>query len=114
MSGRRLDMAGPGTRRCGDVAERTMRRRWMIVVVVGAAAAWCAPLPAVGAADAAVAAATGPAIAAGSWRHAHEVPGLSALNASGIGFVLSVSCGSAGNCAVGGEYRDGSGHPQAF
>jgi len=25
-----------------------------------------------------------------------------------------VSCGSAGNCAAGGSYRDGSGNPQGF
>jgi hypothetical protein len=91
-----------------------MRRRWMIVVVVGAAAAWCVPVPVAGAADAAVTAATGPAIGAGSWRHAIEVPGLGALNAGGEAFVFSLSCGSAGNCAAAGEYSDGSGHRQAF
>ncbi len=91
-----------------------MRRRWMTVVVAGAAAAWCVPLPVAGAADAAVAGATGGAIAAGSWRHAIEVPGLGALNAGGNAWVFSVSCGSAGNCAAGGQYADGSGHIQAF
>jgi hypothetical protein len=29
-------------------------------------------------------------------------------------FLASVSCGSAGNCAAGGIYTDGSGHQQGF
>ena len=114
MLWRKLGMAGPGTRRCGDVVEATTRRRWLIVVVAGAAAAWRLPLPAAGAADAAVARATGPAVAAGSWRHAVEVPGLGALNAGGNAGVFSVSCGKADNCAAGGRYTDSSGHGQAF
>jgi hypothetical protein len=41
---------------------------------------------------------------ASSWARAIEVPGLRALAKGGGGQVTSVSCGSAGNCAAGGEY----------
>ena len=50
----------------------------------------------------------------GRWRRAVEVPGSGALNAGGNAGVNSVSCPSAGNCAAGGFYRDGSGLGQAF
>ncbi len=50
----------------------------------------------------------------GTWGKAMEVPGSAALNAGGDAFVSSVSCASAGNCAAGGQYADGSGHGQAF
>lgn len=40
----------------------------------------------------------------GRWGRAIEVPGLGALNTTGLAVVLSLSCGSAGNCAVGGWY----------
>jgi hypothetical protein len=43
-----------------------------------------------------------------------EVPGLGALNKGGDAEVTSVSCGSAGNCAAGGSYRDGDRHRQGF
>jgi hypothetical protein len=43
-----------------------------------------------------------------------EVPGLGALNAGGTADLFSVSCGSAGNCAAGGDYRDGGGHQHGF
>jgi hypothetical protein len=49
----------------------------------------------------------------GSWGKAVEVPGLAALN-NGFASVLSVSCGSAGNCAVSGYYEDKHGHGQGF
>jgi hypothetical protein len=42
------------------------------------------------------------------------VPGLRALNQGLHAVVRSVSCGSAGNCAAGGNYRDRLGHGQAF
>src|SRR5260370_42303225 len=90
-----------------------MRRRWMTVVVAGAAAAWCVPLPVAGAADAAVAGATGGAIAAGSWRHAVEVPGLGALNAGGNAWVFSVAGGSAGHRPAGGVGVGGAGRAPA-
>jgi len=36
------------------------------------------------------------------------------LNAGGNAAIFSVSCPSAGNCAAGGDYKDGAGHTQAF
>ena len=45
----------------------------------------------------------------GRWGTAIEVPGLAALNKGGEAFADSVSCPSAGNCAVGGTYLDGNG-----
>ena len=84
-----------------------MRWRWVMIVAAGAAVAWCGPLAAGGTADAVLAG------AAGSWRHAIEVPGLGTLNAGGEAGVRSVSCGSAGNCAAGGFYT-GSVSGQAF
>jgi hypothetical protein len=45
---------------------------------------------------------------------AREVPGTAKLNQGGDALIDSVSCGSAGNCSVGGSYTDSSGHSQAF
>jgi hypothetical protein len=45
----------------------------------------------------------------GRWGTAIEVPGLAALNTGGYAEVNSVSCASAGNCAVGGDYSFGQG-----
>jgi len=50
----------------------------------------------------------------GRWGTAIEVPGTAALNASGVAWVNSMSCGSAGNCSVVGRYADGAGHQQVF
>ena len=50
----------------------------------------------------------------GTWQAAIKVPGTAALNKGGRADVLSVSCPSAGNCAAGGRFTDGSGHIQAF
>jgi hypothetical protein len=50
----------------------------------------------------------------GAWGQAIEVPGLAALNTGGDAQVSSVSCGSAGSCAAGGDYKDGDGHQQGF
>jgi len=50
----------------------------------------------------------------GSWGKAIEVPGTGILNAGGSAQVVSVSCASAGDCAVGGFYTDGSKEIQAF
>jgi hypothetical protein len=50
----------------------------------------------------------------GRWGSRIEVPGSAALNAGGNAQVLSVSCPSAGNCAVGGYYTDRALHDQAF
>ena len=55
--------------------------------------------------------------ASGHWGPAVQpVPGLGGrgLNAGGQAWVSSVSCASAGNCAVGGSYRDGHRHGQAY
>ena len=40
----------------------------------------------------------------GRWGSHVQVPGLAALNEGGNAWVMSVSCGSAGNCAAGGHY----------
>jgi hypothetical protein len=50
----------------------------------------------------------------GTWHTAREVPGTAALNQRGGAEALSVSCVSAGNCAVGGFYSDSFGNVQAF
>ena len=50
----------------------------------------------------------------GVWGRAIEVPGLGALNKGGYAEVSSVSCASAGNCAVGGDYEDRAGNGQGF
>ena len=47
----------------------------------------------------------------GRWGKAIEVPGLAALNTYNYATINSVSCASAGNCAVGGYYS-GGGSPQ--
>jgi PASTA domain len=49
-----------------------------------------------------------------SWGTAKEVPGTAALNRDGDAGMFSVSCATAGNCAGGGQYVDGSSHGQAF
>ncbi len=94
-----------------------MRWHRVMAVLAGAAAVWCvAPLAAGGAAVAgrAVLAAAHGVTLAGVWGRATEVPGLGSLNKGGFAQVNSVSCPSAGNCAAGGFYLDGSGHRQAF
>ncbi|HEY3902368.1 MAG TPA: hypothetical protein VGM14_00495 [Streptosporangiaceae bacterium] len=50
----------------------------------------------------------------GVWGNATEVPGLAALNVAGFAEALTVSCGSAGNCAAGGYFYDHHNHQQAF
>ena len=50
----------------------------------------------------------------GRWGQATAVPGLAALSFGQYAGLPSVSCGSAGNCAVGGIYRDASFTEQAF
>jgi hypothetical protein len=42
----------------------------------------------------------------GTWHTAMEVPGTATLNQGGA-WIVSVSCGSAGNCSAGGTYGDG-------
>jgi hypothetical protein len=51
----------------------------------------------------------------GQWGRAAGVPGLGALNKRGTNEAAElVSCGSAGNCAVAGDYTDGDGHRQGY
>jgi hypothetical protein len=50
----------------------------------------------------------------GTWHNAEEVPGSGTLNAGGNAYLLSLSCASAGNCAAGGQYENGSGNLQGF
>jgi hypothetical protein len=50
----------------------------------------------------------------GTWGTAMRIPGLFTLNAGGEAEVDAVSCGSPGNCAVGGTYLDRRGHHLAF
>jgi hypothetical protein len=49
----------------------------------------------------------------GTWGTAIEVPGLAVLNTGGDAQFMSLSCGSAGNCAAGGSYT-ANGGTQAF
>src|SRR5215472_14787617 len=90
-----------------------MRRHRVVKVLAGAAAVWWAAPMAVTAAPAA-----GAIARVGTWHTAIEVPGLGSLNKGagreGGAQVSSLSCGSPGNCAAGGFYRDRSGHGQAF
>jgi cytochrome c551/c552 len=57
---------------------------------------------------------TGAATSGGIWGAAEEVPGVAALNQGGNAEIVSISCGSAGNCSGGGYYKDASGTDQAF
>lgn len=50
----------------------------------------------------------------GAWHTALQVPGTAVTRQIGHAWVLSVSCASAGNCAAGGFYTNGSEHLQAF
>ncbi len=92
-----------------------MRRRQVLVVAAGAVAllgAGCAqatpatttPMPSTTPLSTAAAAFPAAGAPAGSWGRAIEVPGLAALDKVGGAVVVSVSCGSAGNCAAGGDY----------
>src|SRR6516225_522267 len=87
-----------------------MRRHRVMLVLAGAAAVWwwAAPMTVT------AAPAAGAIARAGIWHTAIEVPGLGSLNKGGRAFLASVSCASAGNCAAGGAYTDGSGYEQAF
>jgi hypothetical protein len=50
----------------------------------------------------------------GVWGTAVEVPGTAALNIDGNATVDAISCASAGNCAAGGGFKDGSASFQAY
>jgi hypothetical protein len=106
--------------------ERTLKyrpaARYMAALAVSIAAvlptAGCsAPGPAApGPAAPSVAAPASGVSASGHWGTATPVPGLAdrGLNAGGRAGVSSVSCASAGNCTIGGSYRDSHNHDQAY
>jgi virginiamycin B lyase len=50
----------------------------------------------------------------GTWGNAQPVPKLGTLNQGEVAQVLSVSCGTPGNCAAAGYYKDSAEQPQAF
>jgi hypothetical protein len=50
----------------------------------------------------------------GTWQHARQIPGISALSLGGAANAVVVSCGGTGNCSIGGSYTDGASHLQAF
>ena len=81
-------------------------RQGALALLAVAAAALPILLPGTGQAGVGVRAfgATRPAALAGSWGTAREVPGMSALNHSGVAQVNSVSCASPGYCSAGGSY----------
>ena len=90
-----------------------MRRRWVVVFASGAVAllgTGCAQAtpntttPKPGTTPASTPAAVPTAVPTGSWGRASEVPGLAVLDTAGSAHIVSVSCGSPGNCAVGGYY----------
>src|SRR5215467_11534525 len=92
-----------------------VRRRWVVVFAAGAVAllgAGCAqatPATTTPPSTTPVSAAAVVPAAAGSWGRAIAVPGLAALDGGRHGRIMSVSCGSAGNCAAGGFYVNGHG-----
>ena len=73
---------------------------WCTGVVLAGAIAVCVPSAA--------------AQSAGSWGRAIGVPGLAALNLGGSASVTTMSCPSAGNCAVSGYYSDRHEKSQGF
>src|SRR5262245_27964272 len=85
-------------------------RLHLAVVAVAVVAVWPALLSD---ASAAAAPATTDAVG-GTWGTALEVPGIAVLDHGGSSDLRSVSCGSAGNCAAGGDYHIPSGPEQAF
>ena len=89
------------------------RHRVLAMVAAAACGAW--PLMLLGGGDAGAApAARGAVPAAGSWGRAMAVPGLGILNQGEHAQVFQISCGSPGNCAAGGFYRDRHGHGHGF
>lgn len=67
----------------------------------------------VAAAPASAAGGLRPAVTAGTWGKAEEVPGIEALN-HGLSSIDQMSCPSAGNCSAGGTYTDATGAEQFF
>ena len=50
----------------------------------------------------------------GSWGNAREVPGIHALATSLGAYLGSLACAAPGDCAMGGQYLDGSGNGEAW
>jgi hypothetical protein len=50
----------------------------------------------------------------GTWRPATPIPGLQALNAGQSAYIGSLSCGSPGNCLVGGSYAESQTQQEPF
>jgi len=50
----------------------------------------------------------------GKWQQMRQVPGTPALSTGDYAQVMTVGCARAGTCSVGGFYKDGTGHIQAF
>jgi hypothetical protein len=81
-------------------------------VVLGAvtlAAACCAVV-----AGAALPAGASTQAVVSAWATEQQVPGLAALSTGHTSGINSLSCGSAGNCAAGGEYADSADDEEAF
>lgn len=97
-----------------------MRRRFAVlssIVAIGAASVafiFIVGPGTAGPAGASSRSASSPATTTLAWGAAAPVPGLAALNRGGNAEVSSVSCASAGNCAVGGSYAARGGTRQAF
>ena len=71
----------------------------IVTIVAAATTGWLPAAPATEArAD------TGAVVSPASWGRAQEVPGTAALNKAGSAAVTSVSCASAGNCGMVGNY----------
>ena len=87
-----------------------MNSRVLMIAAVGAVGVASLASGSAAASTGAVAASLGGHV----WGTAIEVPGTAALNRGGSADITSVSCGSAGNCSAGGDYRDSSGNRQAF
>jgi hypothetical protein len=106
--------------RAGSSARSGIQRHRVLVIVIAAAVG---PAVQVAGAGMTAQATTSGTVSAGTvgrvatttrWGKALEVPGLGSLNVGGEAFVLSLACGSAGNCAAGGMYRDRHGLAQAY
>src|SRR5215475_5926149 len=95
------------------------RRRAALTLLAVTAAAFPVLLAGKGHAAAGVrtSGATRSAALAGTWGTAREVPGMSALNDTGIARINSLSCASPGYCSAGGSYGgsiNGTGYGQPF
>jgi hypothetical protein len=111
----------------GQGRDDAMRTAFGVAVLIGTAVAMFTPAAAAAAAPVPTSSAPGSpggtqvaaglrvadTASGGTWGKAEEVPGIAALNTGGFAQLLSVSCGSAGNCGAGGQYANSAGE-QAF